>query len=132
MRSSVVDDPVSEDAARSTDDGDGAVASTDSDSDGTVATTLPAGSVRVPDTDHVPSVSAGDKSHDVVDPMVYEQLRVTEPFVAEMVATSPVEPPGMDNVGVVSLVRLSEFDAPESDDATRSGPPENDGAVPSI
>jgi hypothetical protein len=43
-----------------------------------------------------------------------------------MVIVSPLVPPLALIVGVVSLVLLSVFDAPESDDANRSTP---DGAV---
>jgi len=43
-----------------------------------------------------------------------------------MVMVSPLVPPAALKVGVVSLVLLSESDAPESDDANRSTP---DGAV---
>ena len=43
------------------------------------------------------------------------------PLVAVMVAVSPVEPPVVENVGVVSLVTLSVSDEPVSDAAARSG-----------
>lgn len=46
---------------------------------------------------------------------------MTAPLVAVMVAISPVLPPLVDIVGVVSLVTLSVFDAPVSDEASRSG-----------
>jgi hypothetical protein len=49
-----------------------------------------------------------------------------------MVMVSPLVPPLALIVGVVSLVLLSESDAPESDDAARSTPEGADGAVPSI
>lgn len=42
-------------------------------------------------------------------------------MVAVMVAVSPVAPPEVLNVGVVSLVTLSVLDAPVSDDGSRSG-----------
>ena len=45
---------------------------------------------------------------------------------------SPLVPPLALNVGVVSLVLLSESDAPESDVANKSRPVGADGAVPSI
>ena len=59
------------------------------------------------------------------------------PFVAVMVAVSPVVPPDVLSVGVVSLVMLSVLDAPVSDDASRSGavgaegplPPDDDGPL---
>jgi hypothetical protein len=53
-------------------------------------------------------------------------------LVAEMVIVSPFAPPVALKVGVVSLVLLSVFDAPVSDDAARSTPVGADGAVPSI
>jgi len=89
---------------------------------------LPAGSVSVPDTDHVPSVSAG-RSHEVAEPMTYVHDLVVEPFVAVTVAVSPVEPPGTENAGVVSEVTLSESDDPVSDDDARSGAAGGVGAV---
>jgi hypothetical protein len=49
-----------------------------------------------------------------------------------MVIVSPLVPPLALKVGVVSLVLLSESDAPESDDAERSTPDGADGAAPSI
>lgn len=49
-----------------------------------------------------------------------------------MVAVSPVAPPEVLNVGVLSLVMLSEFDAPVSDDARRSGVVGAAGAAVSI
>jgi hypothetical protein len=49
-----------------------------------------------------------------------------------MVIVSPFAPPVALIVGVVSLVLLSESDAPESDDAARSTPVGADGAVASI
>jgi hypothetical protein len=45
---------------------------------------------------------------------------------------SPLVPPLALIVGVVSLVMLSESDAPESDDAERSTPDGAVGAAPSI
>jgi hypothetical protein len=49
-----------------------------------------------------------------------------------MVMVSPLVPPLALIVGVVSLVLLSESDAPESDDANRSTPVGADGGVVSI
>jgi hypothetical protein len=46
-----------------------------------------------------------------------------------MVMVSPFAPPVALKVGVVSLVFLSVFDAPESDDANRSTPVGADGGV---
>ena len=68
VTSSVDEVPVSDDAERSGLAGrTGAVASTVRFVNGPTADVLPAGSVRVPDTDHVPSVRAG-RSQDVADP----------------------------------------------------------------
>jgi len=53
-----------------------------------------------------------------------------DPFVAVIVAVSPVVPPETLSVGVVSLVTLSVFDAPVSDDASRSGADGADGRLP--
>jgi hypothetical protein len=125
---SVDDVPESDDAARSgPDDATGPVPSMVTFIPVLAADVLPAGSVSVPDTDHVPSVSAG-RSHDVAEPMTYVHNLVVEPFVAVTVAVSPVEPPGTENAGVVSFVRLSVDDEPESDAASRSGAAGADGA----
>lgn len=62
-------------------------------------------------------------------PMVYVHDCDDPPFIAVIVATSPVEPPVTENVGVLSVVMLSEFDDPESDAARRSGAVGDDGAV---
>ena len=53
-------------------------------------------------------------------------------MVAVIVAISPVVPPDVLSVGVVSLVMLSVLDAPVSDDASRSGADGVAGAVVSI
>jgi hypothetical protein len=47
--------------------------------------------------------------------------RDIEPLVAVMVAMSPEDPPGSLTAGVTSLVMLSVFDTPVSDEASRSG-----------
>ena len=52
------------------------------------------------------------------------------PFVAVMVAVSPVVPPVTDIVGVVSLVMLSVLDAPVSEDGSKSGAVGVDGVLP--
>jgi hypothetical protein len=88
---------------------------------------LPAGSVRVPDTDHVPSVRAG-RSHDVAVPTTYVQVLVVVPFVAVNVTVSPAEPPATESAGVVSDVASSVDDVPVSDAATRSTAPGAAGA----
>ena len=46
---------------------------------------------------------------------------IADPFDALMVTVSPVAPTSPENVGVVSLVMLSDSEAPVSDDARRSG-----------
>ncbi len=57
---------------------------------------------------------------------------VVPPLVAEMVMVSPLVPPVALKVGVLSPVKLSEFDEPVSDAANKSSPEGADGAVPSI
>ena len=52
--------------------------------------------------------------------------------MAEIVIVSPLAPPLALKVGVVSLVLLSESDAPESDDANMSTPVGAVGGVVSI
>jgi hypothetical protein len=54
---------------------------------------------------------------------------VVVPLVAEMVIVSPLVPPLALKVGVVSLVLLSESDAPVSDATARSTPEGADGGV---
>jgi hypothetical protein len=49
-----------------------------------------------------------------------------------MVMVSPLVPPAALKVGVLSPVKLSEFDEPVSDDVNKSRPVGADGAVPSI
>jgi hypothetical protein len=126
------DDPESDDAERSTPDGaDGAVPSIVMGSADEEVEVLPAGSVNVDETFHVPSVSVGSVQF-VAVPITYVHDTVVVPLVAEMVMVSPLVPPLALNVGVVSLVLLSESDAPESDVANKSRPVGADGAVPSI
>jgi hypothetical protein len=57
---------------------------------------------------------------------------VVPPLVAEMVMVSPLVPPAALKVGVLSPVKLSEFDEPVSDVVNKSRPVGADGAVPSI
>jgi hypothetical protein len=57
---------------------------------------------------------------------------VVVPLVAEMVMVSPFPPPAALKVGVLSPVKLSEFDNPVSDAVNKSRPVGVDGAVPSI
>jgi hypothetical protein len=126
------DDPESDDAERSTPDGaDGAVPSIVMGSADEEVEVLPAGSVNVDEMFHVPSVSVGSVQF-VAVPITYVHDTVVVPLVAEMVMVSPLVPPLALNVGVVSLVLLSESDAPESDVANKSRPVGADGAVPSI
>jgi hypothetical protein len=126
------DDPESDDAERSTPAGaDGAVPSIVMGSADEEVEVLPAGSVNVDEMFHVPSVSVGSVQF-VAVPITYVHDTVVVPLVAEMVMVSPLVPPLALNVGVVSLVLLSESDAPESDVANKSRPVGADGAVPSI
>jgi hypothetical protein len=126
---SVSDDPVSDAANKSTPDGaDGAVVSIvigNAVDDGEM---LPAGSVSVDEMFHVPSVSVGSVQF-VADPITYVHDTVVVPLVAEIVIVSPLVPPLALKVGVVSLVLLSELDAPVSDAANKSTPDGADGAV---
>jgi hypothetical protein len=92
---------------------------------------LPAGSVNVDEMFQVPSVSVG-RVQFVAEPITYVHDTVVVPLVAEMVMVSPLVPPLALKVGVVSLVLLSESDAPESDDAERSTPDGADGGVVSM
>jgi hypothetical protein len=131
VRSSVDDDPRSDAASRSGAAGaEGAEVSTAIDMDEPADETFPAGSVSVPDTDHDPSVRP-ESSQDVAEPTVYEHVFVVEPFVAVTVAVSPVDPPGTENVGVVSEVTLSLFEVPVSEPDARSGAPGAEVAVES-
>ena len=126
---SVDDAPVSEDAARSGPDvTTGPVPSTVMFRPVPAADVLPAGSVKVPVSAHVPSVRSG-RSHDVADPTTYEHVFVVAPFVAVIVIVSPAEPPLPLTVGVVSAVRLSVDEEPVSDAVARSGAAGADGAV---
>jgi hypothetical protein len=126
---SVDDEPVSDEATRSTPDGaDGGVVSIEMGSaldDGEV---FPAGSVSVDERFQFPGVNVGSvQSVDV--PMTYEHDTVVLPLVAEMVMVSPLVPPDALIVGVVSFVLLSVDDEPVSDEATRSTPDGADGGV---
>ena len=121
VRLSVADEPESETADRSGVPGaDGAVESTVSGSAVPAVDWLPAGSVTFAVTDQLPAESAG-RSHDVAEPTTYEHVFVVEPFVAVMVAVSPVDPPATENAGVVSEVTSSAEEVPESDAGARSG-----------
>jgi len=57
------------------------------------------------------------------------QVTVEVPFVADTVTTSPATAPGIEISGVVSLVMLSEFERPVSDDGRRSGAGRDGGVV---
>ena len=132
VKLSVDDEPVSEEANKSRPDGAaGAVPSMVIGSAPDDVDVLPAGSVSVADTFHVPSVSVGIVQF-VAVLTTYEHETVVVPLVAEMVMVSPVVPPVALTVGVVSLVLLSVLDDPESDDASRSTPDGADGGVVSI
>ena len=95
------------------------------------ADSLPNGSVNVAEMFHVPSVSVG-RVQFVADPITYVHDTVVVPLVAEMVIVSPLVPPLALKVGVLSPVKLSESDDPESDVANKSRPAGANGAVPSI
>jgi hypothetical protein len=128
---SELDAPVSDAANKSRPVGaDGAVPSTVMGNAVDDGETLPAGSVNVDEMFHVPSVSVGSVQF-VAEPITYVHDTVVVPFVAEMVIVSPLVPPLALKVGVVSLVLLSELDAPVSDAANKSRPVGADGAVPS-
>jgi hypothetical protein len=118
---SVLDEPVSDEAAMSGADGaEEAVVSTVRGVDGPAEDVLPATSVRVPDTVHDPSVRDG-RSHEVAEPTTYVHDFVVEPFEAVIVAVSPEVPPGSEKVGVESDVMLSVLDEPVSDEEAMSG-----------
>ena len=122
--------PVSDDARRSGAAGADGVPTIVSPSEGPADETLPAASVNVALVVHEPGVNV-DRSHDCVPvPIVYVQLTVVEPFVALMVANSPLLPPlRSDIVGVVSVVTLSDVDEPVSEPVARSSAPGADGEV---
>ena len=129
---SVLDDPESDDASKSTPDGaDGGVVSIEMGSaldDGDV---FPAGSVSVDEMFQFPGVNVG--SVQFVDvPTTYEHDTVVLPLLAEIVMVSPLVPPVALTVGVVSLVLLSVDDEPVSDDERRSTPLGAVGADESI
>jgi hypothetical protein len=127
VRLSVEEVPVSETAERSGVPGaEGAVVSTVSARAVPAVDWLPAGSVTFAVTDQLPVVNVG-MSHDDAEPATYEQVFVVAPFVAVNSTVSPVVAPGSARVGVVSDVRLSVLDEPESDEATRSGADGADG-----
>ena len=116
---SVLDEPVSLDAAMSGAEGAPAAAvSMVIDNAELAVETLPAGSVKVAIVDQVPSASVG-RSHDVAG-RTYEHETVSDPLVAVMVMVSPAEPPDADMVGVLSLVALSVDEDPRSDAVARS------------
>ena len=128
---SVDDEPESDAATRSGASGAaGAEVSTVSGRAALAADVLPAASVRVAETDHVPSVRAG-RSHDV-EGCVNVQVSDVASFVAVTVVVSPAAPPLEDMVGVESEVMLSVDDEPESDPTARSGTPGTAGAVRSM
>jgi len=129
VRSSVDDEPVSDETSRSgaVEPVAGAVASMIRFIAGPAADTFPAGSVDVADTAQVPSVSGG-RSHDVATPTVYVHDRVVVPFVAVTVTTSPGAPSATPTAGVASDVRSSVVDEPVSDAVRRSTDPGAPGA----
>ncbi len=78
---------------------------------------FPAVSVSTTTMRHKPSVNV--PSVQLPDEIVHV-TSLDPAFVARIVAV-PVSDPAYEIVGVLSLVMLSEFDSPESDDETRSG-----------
>jgi hypothetical protein len=70
----------------------------------------------------LPSVNVWRSQLDTVADFVNEQvIIVPSSFLATIDTTSPSAAPGSPNAGVVSLVRLSEFDAPLSETGNKSG-----------
>jgi hypothetical protein len=123
------DAPVSDDAERSTPDGAvGAAPSIVIGNDPVAGPVFPAASVTEADTVHVPSANVGNEQL-VAAPTVYAHVTVEVPFVADTVTTSPARAPGIEISGVESLVMLSEFDRPVSDDGSRSGADREGGLV---
>ena len=117
---SVSESPVSDAASRSGRPGAvGGVVSSVSGSVGLVLEVLPAASVSVPVTFHVPGLSVG-RVHEVAEPTTNEQVSVVLPFVALIVAVSPAVP-ASENDGVVSFVMLSVGELPVSEAVVRSG-----------
>ena len=128
---SVEDEPVSDDAARSTASPPTALVSIPIESDVGLLVVLPAGSVTEDETVHVPSLNVGNVQL-VALPTTYEQVTVLVPLVALSVMVSPVLPPVALNVGVLSFVLLSELLEPVSELLARSGTPGAVGALVSI
>lgn len=119
---SVVEDPVSDAVARSTDVGtDGADVSTTIDNVDDADDAPPVGCVSVAEIVHVPSASV-PRLHPVAG-ITYVHVTFAEPaLVAVTVIVSPVVyVPGTSINGVLSLVKLSVVDVPRSDAEARSG-----------
>ena len=129
---SVDEVPVSDEDARSGALGAvGPVVSTTIDNAELADEALPAGSVTVDVTDHVPLVKPVI-AHDVtLGDATYEQVLVVPPLTADITTVSPSVTFGAEKEGVVDDVRLSEFEVPVSADGNRSGA-EAVGAVVSI
>ncbi|CAB4683570.1 unannotated protein [freshwater metagenome] len=128
---SVEDEPVSDDAARSTASPPTAFVSIPIESDVGLLLVLPAGSVTDDVMVHVPSPNVGNVQF-VALPTTYEQVTVFVPFVALSVMVSPELPPVALNVGVLSFVLLSVLLVPVSELVARSGTPGAAGALASI
>ena len=128
---SVEDEPVSDDAARSTASPPTALVSIPIESDVGLVVVLPAGSFTEDETVHVPSLNVGNVQL-VALPTTYEQVTVLVPLVALSVMVSPVLPPVALNVGVLSFVLLSELLEPVSELLARSGTPGAVGPLVSI
>ena len=128
---SVEDEPVSDDAARSTASPPTALVSMPTESDVGLLVVFPAGSVTEDVIVHVPSLNVGNVQL-VALPTTYEQVTVLVPFVALSVMVSPELPPVALNVGVLSFVLLSVLLVPVSELVARSGTPGAAGALASI
>ena len=119
---SVFDVPVSDAGSRSGAEAVGGVVSMLRSSAGDTAEVLPAASVIVPVSFQAPSDIVGRSHEFTVAETTYEQVTVVPSALRAVSATvSPVDAPGIETAGVLSFVRLSEFDVPESEAARRSG-----------
>ncbi len=132
VRLSVDDEPVSDDATKSGVPAFVAVSML-SGSGVDAGEVLPARSVCVAATLHVPSASVG-RSHDVSGRTYEHETGVDPSFVAVIVTRSPLTAPTgvADMVGVLSFVMLSVDEVPVSEAAARSTAVGAAGAVRSI
>ncbi len=129
VTSSVLEEPLSDAASRSGAPGAaGAVVSTVTESVPDSAETLPATSVWVAVMGWLASLSVDEVGFTVPPAHV---AMPTEPPLARSVTVAPLSQENV-KLGVVSLVRSSVADVPESDAASRSGVPGAAGAVVSM